>query len=118
MLEHYVLTFLLLVLIQDNAFDYFFKQILRFLKAHLFNALHKACLIKDRSTCNYSRCGRTDKGVSAFAQVNVVLNFAFFRFVYGIPFTQSYFPASHPKAWFISNGLYEHSLILFLRLFH
>ncbi|XP_028394094.1 tRNA pseudouridine(38/39) synthase-like [Dendronephthya gigantea] len=39
------------------------------IEGHLFNALQKACLIKDRSTCNYSRCGRTDKGVSAFAQV-------------------------------------------------
>ncbi|XP_046850164.1 tRNA pseudouridine(38/39) synthase-like [Xenia sp. Carnegie-2017] len=39
------------------------------IEAHLFNALKKSCLIEERSTCNYSRCGRTDKGVSAFAQV-------------------------------------------------
>ncbi|CAB4005365.1 tRNA pseudouridine(38 39) synthase-like [Paramuricea clavata] len=39
------------------------------IEAHFFNALQKACLIKDRTTCNYSRCGRTDKGVSALAQV-------------------------------------------------
>eukprot|EP00041_Stephanoeca_diplocostata_P004876 m.52617 g.52617 ORF g.52617 m.52617 type:complete len:476 (-) comp15424_c0_seq1:90-1517(-) len=34
-----------------------------------FKALTKACLISDRLSCNYSRCGRTDKGVSAFGQV-------------------------------------------------
>lgn len=36
---------------------------------HLFNALVKLNLIEDRKTCNYSRCGRTDKGVSALGQV-------------------------------------------------
>lgn len=36
---------------------------------HLFQALTKACLIKSRDTCNYNRCGRTDKGVSSFGQV-------------------------------------------------
>eukprot|EP00727_Mastigamoeba_balamuthi_P003554 m51a1_g13196 hypothetical protein (522) ;mRNA; f:510-2458 len=35
----------------------------------LFSALAKCCLIVDRASCGYSRCGRTDKGVSAFAQV-------------------------------------------------
>lgn len=39
------------------------------IEAHIFAALSKACLIESRSDCNYSRCGRTDKGVSAFAQV-------------------------------------------------
>lgn len=29
----------------------------------------KTRLIEDRSSSNYSRCGRTDKGVSAFGQV-------------------------------------------------
>lgn len=43
-----------------------------FFQAHLFNALKKSCLIEERSTCNYSRCGRTDKGVSAFAQVRII----------------------------------------------
>ena len=38
-------------------------------EAHLFEALKKCCLIEDRASCNYSRCGRTDKGVSAFGQV-------------------------------------------------
>ena len=38
-------------------------------EAHLFEALTKCCLIEDRACCNYSRCGRTDKGVSAFCQV-------------------------------------------------
>nr|CAI5857051.1 unnamed protein product [Callosobruchus analis] len=36
---------------------------------HLFEALLKTCLIRDRSTSNYHRCGRTDKGVSAYGQV-------------------------------------------------
>lgn len=36
---------------------------------HLFKALTKTCLIEQRETSNYHRCGRTDKGVSAFSQV-------------------------------------------------
>ncbi|XP_053658948.1 tRNA pseudouridine(38/39) synthase [Anopheles marshallii] len=36
---------------------------------HLFAALKKVCLIEGRETSNYNRCGRTDKGVSAFCQV-------------------------------------------------
>lgn len=36
---------------------------------HLFLALKKSCLIESRETSNYHRCGRTDKGVSAFSQV-------------------------------------------------
>ena len=39
------------------------------IEGHLFRALERTCLIKDRATANYSRCGRTDKGVSAFSQV-------------------------------------------------
>ena len=39
------------------------------IESHFFAALSKACLIESRDDCNYSRCGRTDKGVSAFAQV-------------------------------------------------
>ncbi|KAJ8922599.1 hypothetical protein NQ315_007630 [Exocentrus adspersus] len=35
---------------------------------HLFEALLRTKLIKDRSSSNYHRCGRTDKGVSSFAQ--------------------------------------------------
>lgn len=35
---------------------------------HIFKALTKTCLIKDRSSSNYHRCGRTDKGVSSFGQ--------------------------------------------------
>ena len=37
---------------------------------HMFQALQKAKLIVDRFTCNYTRCGRTDRGVSAFGQVS------------------------------------------------
>ncbi|KAI1280573.1 tRNA pseudouridine(38/39) synthase [Halotydeus destructor] len=36
---------------------------------HLFQALLMTKLIEDRETSNYHRCGRTDKGVSAFSQV-------------------------------------------------
>lgn len=39
----------------------------------VFAALTKTCLIASRSTCNYSRCGRTDRGVSAFGQVIALL---------------------------------------------
>jgi len=39
------------------------------IERHLFASLHKACLIKDRTSCNYSRAGRTDRGVSAHGQV-------------------------------------------------
>ncbi len=39
------------------------------IEGHFFAALSKACLIENRADCNYSRCGRTDKGVSAFSQV-------------------------------------------------
>lgn len=35
----------------------------------IFNALKRSCLIEQRETCNYHRCGRTDKGVSAYSQV-------------------------------------------------
>ncbi|XP_034049680.1 tRNA pseudouridine(38/39) synthase isoform X2 [Thalassophryne amazonica] len=38
-------------------------------EARLFEALLKTCLIQDRQSSNYHRCGRTDKGVSAFSQV-------------------------------------------------
>ncbi|XP_044254066.1 tRNA pseudouridine(38/39) synthase [Tribolium madens] len=36
---------------------------------HVFNALTKTCLIENRFSANYHRCGRTDKGVSSFSQV-------------------------------------------------
>ena len=36
---------------------------------YLFEALLKLRLIESRASCNYSRCGRTDKGVSAMRQV-------------------------------------------------
>lgn len=34
----------------------------------LFAVLYKTCLVESRETVNYHRCGRTDKGVSAFCQ--------------------------------------------------
>ncbi|KFM71666.1 tRNA pseudouridine(38/39) synthase, partial [Stegodyphus mimosarum] len=39
------------------------------IEAQLFNALEKTKLLESRETSNYHRCGRTDKGVSAFCQV-------------------------------------------------
>eukprot|EP00736_Rhodelphis_marinus_P003760 Rmarinus@m.19210 len=39
------------------------------IEGKLFDALLKTCLITDRESANYSRCGRTDAGVSAFGQV-------------------------------------------------
>ncbi len=39
------------------------------IEAHVFGALIRTKLIEARETSNYHRCGRTDKGVSAFAQV-------------------------------------------------
>lgn len=36
---------------------------------HVINALKRCCLIENRETSNYHRCGRTDVGVSAFSQV-------------------------------------------------
>ena len=38
-------------------------------ETQLFKALVKLCLVKDRPSSHYSRCGRTDAGVSAFRQV-------------------------------------------------
>jgi tRNA pseudouridine38/39 synthase len=35
----------------------------------IFKALKKTKIIESESNCNYSRCGRTDKGVSALCQV-------------------------------------------------
>ncbi|XP_063696609.1 tRNA pseudouridine(38/39) synthase [Culicoides brevitarsis] len=39
------------------------------IEQYLLSAMTRVCLIKDRETANYQRCGRTDKGVSAFSQV-------------------------------------------------
>lgn len=36
---------------------------------HVFDALLKLKLIESRQSCNYSRCGRTDRGVSALGQI-------------------------------------------------
>lgn len=45
-------------------------------QAHLFNAMRKTTLIRpdvDVNNLRYSRCGRTDKGVSALGQVFLML---------------------------------------------
>lgn len=47
--------------VQENSTDT--------IEHHLFEALMKTKLIKDRASSNYHRCGRTDKGVSSFGQV-------------------------------------------------
>lgn len=41
----------------------------------LFEALTKTRLVESRQTSNYHRCGRTDKGVSAFGQVRASILF-------------------------------------------
>eukprot|EP00668_Euglena_longa_P034653 GGOE01044484.1.p1 GENE.GGOE01044484.1~~GGOE01044484.1.p1 ORF type:complete len:474 (-),score=111.94 GGOE01044484.1:214-1635(-) len=38
-------------------------------EGELFNALQKTCLISNPNDCAFSRCGRTDRGVSAIGQV-------------------------------------------------
>ncbi|XP_014874494.1 tRNA pseudouridine(38/39) synthase isoform X2 [Poecilia latipinna] len=45
-------------------------------EARLFEALLKTRLIQDRQSSNYHRCGRTDKGVSAFSQDIRILGWA------------------------------------------
>ena len=47
----------------------------RTIESELFHALTLTKLIKNREESNYHRCGRTDKGVSAFQQVITVLVF-------------------------------------------
>ncbi|XP_023334180.1 tRNA pseudouridine(38/39) synthase [Eurytemora carolleeae] len=39
------------------------------IESELFAALHRTKLIESREQSNYHRCGRTDRGVSAFSQV-------------------------------------------------
>eukprot|EP01132_Coremiostelium_polycephalum_P000478 gene478-605_t len=39
------------------------------IEGYLFKALQKTCLVSDIKQANYSKSGRTDKGVSAFGQV-------------------------------------------------
>eukprot|EP00873_Tetraselmis_striata_P021117 jgi/Tetstr1/441381/TSEL_029630.t1 len=46
------------------------------IEGHLFRALEKTCLVPtpwDRAALKYSRCGRTDRGVSALGQVVALL---------------------------------------------
>jgi tRNA pseudouridine38/39 synthase len=42
-------------------------------ETELFKALKKVKLVQDIETCKYSRCGRTDKGVSAMGQVSALM---------------------------------------------
>jgi tRNA U38,U39,U40 pseudouridine synthase TruA len=44
-------------------------DILSTIESHLFTALVRGCLIESRETSGYTRCGRTDRGVSAGGQV-------------------------------------------------
>ncbi|KAL1915554.1 uncharacterized protein VTP21DRAFT_6678 [Calcarisporiella thermophila] len=45
------------------------RQGIKTVEGELINALMAARLIEGPTTCNFSRCGRTDKGVSGFGQV-------------------------------------------------
>jgi tRNA pseudouridine38/39 synthase len=50
------------------------------IEAELFRALEKTRLVENRETSNYHRCGRTDKGVSSFGQVQLILFFLHISF--------------------------------------
>lgn len=61
-----------------NGFEYQSSGLLSTVEEELWKALVKACLVfpdparpheVDWSVCEYSKCGRTDRGVSAFGQV-------------------------------------------------
>lgn len=39
------------------------------IEGQLFKVLIKTCLIESPNSCNFNRCGRTDKGVSSYGQV-------------------------------------------------
>ena len=65
------------------------------IESELFRALAVTRLIEGRETSNYHRCGRTDKGVSAFGQIIVregslwlisLLPFKSANAIYFIPF--------------------------------
>ncbi len=47
-----------------NAHILFF-QVANTVEQELFNALTKTCLVPSREESNFSRCGRTDRGVHA-----------------------------------------------------
>lgn len=58
------------------GFDYFGSTVQNYelsrvptIEGHLFRALLAIKLIESPDTCSFSRCGRTDRGVSAFGQV-------------------------------------------------
>jgi len=55
------------------------------IEAVLFDALLKTRLIKSRASSNYHRCGRTDKGVSAFSQVTVTLQKHYIEHLKAVP---------------------------------
>lgn len=44
------------------------ENTMKTIESQVFTALTRACLVEDRQSCNYHRCGRTDKGVSSFGQ--------------------------------------------------
>ena len=53
-----------------EVFLLFFLEHLDFLQSEIFKALEKTRLIDgDKKDLQYSRCGRTDKGVSSVGQV-------------------------------------------------
>lgn len=54
------------------------EESIKTIEHHLFAALKRTCLIESRETSNYHRCGRTDKGVSAFSQVNQIRFYHYF----------------------------------------
>jgi len=63
-------VFLKFIYIGEN-YQGFAKQenTVKTVEEELFRALVTTCLVKDIPSCSWSRCGRTDKGVSAMGQV-------------------------------------------------
>lgn len=64
----------------------------------LFESLIKTRLVESRQASNYHRCGRTDKGVSAFGQVSTI----FVRLLCGIGCEAE---ADHSLSPFFSSSL-------------
>ena len=49
-------------------------QIDNTIEKHLFDALIKLKLIENRSSCKYTRCGRTDKGHHRFTIIIMIIS--------------------------------------------
>lgn len=89
LLDSLILLLVFLLVLLDCFFQYYWwgkhELCLVSLQLELFKALEKTrLLVGDRKKSQYSRCGRTDKGVSAFGQVSQTR--PFFCFLIKLPF--------------------------------